>query len=83
MSKLLTPQEVAGRLSVNQRTVHLWLRQGKLKGLKVGPRLWRIRESEFQKFMEQGEISSHPEGFENMEEEDDEETHVEEMRLKI
>ena len=44
-SNFYTPQEVADRLKVETRTVHAWLRDGTLKGTKVG-RLWRIPESE-------------------------------------
>ncbi|WP_421908523.1 helix-turn-helix domain-containing protein [Methanolacinia petrolearia] len=31
-----TPQEVADRLRVETRTVHAWLRDGTMKGMKVG-----------------------------------------------
>ena len=43
--KFYTPQEVADHLKVEARTVHAWLRDGTMKGMKVG-RLWRISESE-------------------------------------
>lgn len=46
-----TPQEVAGRLKVEVRTVHAWLRDGTMKGTKVG-RLWRIPESEIDRVRE-------------------------------
>ncbi|MCL6583361.1 MAG: helix-turn-helix domain-containing protein [bacterium] len=41
--KLLTLQDVAERLAVAPKTIRDWLREGKLKGLKVG-KLWRVRE---------------------------------------
>ena len=41
----LTPQEVADELKVETRTVHAWLREGTMNGVKIG-RLWRIPESE-------------------------------------
>jgi excisionase family DNA binding protein len=50
MEKLLTPEEVAEKLSIKFRTVHGWLRTGKLKGVKVG-RLWRIREEDLEEFV--------------------------------
>jgi acetyl-CoA synthetase len=43
--KLYTSRQVAEILQVHQRTVLIWLRTGKLHGVKMG-RLWRIPESE-------------------------------------
>ena len=40
---LLTPSEVADWLGVKPQTVTKWLRQGRLKGIKLG-RLWRVPE---------------------------------------
>ena len=51
---LLTPEEVANKLAVSVKSVRNWLRQGKLKGIKVG-RLWRIRESDLEEFLKMGE----------------------------
>ncbi len=47
----MTPVEVARRLKVKKRTVLEWLRQGKLKGLKLG-RLWRIRTRDLDQFLQ-------------------------------
>ena len=44
--KLYTPVEVAAILQISTRTVTRWLRDGTLKGIKTGPRLWRIPSSE-------------------------------------
>lgn len=52
MERLLTPEEAARRLSVSPKGVKNWLRQGKLRGLKVG-RLWRITESDLRAFVDQ------------------------------
>ncbi|MDK2784542.1 MAG: hypothetical protein PWQ41_1294 [Bacillota bacterium] len=49
--RLLTPEEVAERLAVTPRSVRIWLRQGKLKGVKAG-RLWRIRERDLEAFLD-------------------------------
>jgi len=54
MQKLYTPEEVAAVLKVKPRTVMEWLRKGKLKGVKIGGKLWRIKESDLQTFIEQG-----------------------------
>ena len=40
--RMLTPEEVADRLRVTVPTVYVWLRAGRLAGIKIG-RLWRIR----------------------------------------
>ena len=54
VERLLTPEEVANKLAVSVKSVRNWLRQGKLKGIKVG-RLWRIRESDLEEFLKMGE----------------------------
>ena len=54
IDKLYTPEEVAEVLRVKTRTVMEWLRQGKLKGVKLG-KLWRIKESELSAFISSGE----------------------------
>lgn len=38
----LTPNDVAQRFLVSEKSVQRWLRQGRLKGFKIG-RQWRIR----------------------------------------
>jgi excisionase family DNA binding protein len=43
----------AARLRISRLTVGDWLRSGKLIGVKVG-RLWRIRESDLEAFLEGG-----------------------------
>lgn len=55
IEKLLTPEEAAEALRVKVRTVMEWLRQGKLRGVKVGGKLWRIRESDLKAFIERPE----------------------------
>jgi excisionase family DNA binding protein len=50
-TKLLTPEDVAERLTVNAATVRSWLRKGNLKGLKIGKRVWRISEDELNYFL--------------------------------
>jgi len=49
--KLLTPEQVAERLQVTERTVYGWLRRGTLPALKLG-RLWRIRPEDLEAFLE-------------------------------
>ncbi len=49
--KLLTPRDVADRLQVNERTVKIWLRKGRLRGFKIGKE-WRISPDDLQAFLE-------------------------------
>jgi len=50
--KLLTPEQAADRLAVSPKTLRDWLRDGKLKGVKVG-RLWRVREADLDAFLKE------------------------------
>lgn len=49
--KFMTPREVAEILQINEQTVRRYLREGKLKGLKIG-HTWRISEKQLQEFIE-------------------------------
>jgi DNA binding domain, excisionase family len=51
--QFLTPKEVAGILGVHPKTVHQWLRTGKLPGTKISYRAWRIPRSAFEQFIAQ------------------------------
>lgn len=55
IDKLLTPDEVAQRLGITPNTVRIYLREGRIKALKVG-KLWRVRESDLQKHIERYHI---------------------------
>jgi excisionase family DNA binding protein len=50
--KLLTPELIGKALSLKAETVRNWLRTGRLKGLRAGPRVWRVRESDLTEFLE-------------------------------
>lgn len=47
---LLTPEQVAQRLQVTERTVYTWLRSGRMRGVKLG-RLWRVTEEDVAAFL--------------------------------
>jgi excisionase family DNA binding protein len=51
MDNYYTPQQVAEKLQINIRTVYKWIREGKLKAIKIGD-LWRISETELKRFVE-------------------------------
>ena len=48
---MLTIQEAADYLTTSRPTLYRWLREGKVKGMKVG-RQWRFRKEELQQFLE-------------------------------
>ncbi len=49
--KLLTPTDVAERLQLQERTVTRWLRDGYLRGFKLGKE-WRISPEDLYSFIE-------------------------------
>ncbi len=53
MEQLLTVDQVAERLQVNEQTVRRWLRDGEITGIAFGGRTgWRIREEDVQAFLD-------------------------------
>jgi excisionase family DNA binding protein len=50
--QLLTPKQVADILGIHQKTVHLWLRSGRLAGTKISYRAWRIPRTTLNSFIE-------------------------------
>lgn len=55
--KLLTSEQVSQILQVHPFTVLKYIKEGKLKGIKLG-RVWRIRESDVEKFLEERFMAS-------------------------
>lgn len=51
MGRFLTPDEAAQTLKVQVTTVRRWLRDGTLRGSKLG-RVWRIPETEIRRIEE-------------------------------
>lgn len=52
MIKLWTPDEVAEIMSVKEETVRSWLRNGYMRGVKIG-KFWRIPEEDLKDFIEE------------------------------
>lgn len=48
--EIYTPDEVAEILQVTRRTVYGWIKDGKLKAVKVG-RGWRVKREELDSFI--------------------------------
>jgi excisionase family DNA binding protein len=51
-TQMLTPKEVSEILGIHTKTVHLWLRTGKLDGIKISYRAWRIPRAALAGFIE-------------------------------
>lgn len=51
-TQFLNTKEVAEILGVHQKTVHLWLRTGRLEGTKISYRAWRISRAALDEFIE-------------------------------
>lgn len=50
-TQMLNPRQVAEILGVHQKTVHLWLRSGRLQGVKISYRAWRIPQTALDSFL--------------------------------
>ena len=57
---LLTPFDVANRLQMNERTVTQWLRNGHLRGFKIGKE-WLVSDVDLDAFLEAS--ANKPSGF--------------------
>ncbi len=57
MENYYTPQEVANKLKLNVRTLYKWIREGKLKAVKVGD-VWRISETELNRLLNKEESTN-------------------------
>jgi excisionase family DNA binding protein len=53
---ILSVEDIVQYLKVNQASVYRWIADGSLKGIRVGPRLWRIREEDFKAFLDAGGV---------------------------
>jgi excisionase family DNA binding protein len=50
MADFITTTEAADRLGITRQTLSLYLRQGKLRGVKLGKE-WRIPRQEFERLL--------------------------------
>lgn len=56
-SVYLTPEQVAAQLQVVTDTVYRWLRAGKLRGVRVSHKAWRIAPRDLDAFLQRQNIS--------------------------
>ena len=45
-------EQAAERLQISPEVLRRWLRAGKIRGSKLTGRVWRIRESDIQEFLD-------------------------------
>jgi excisionase family DNA binding protein len=55
--KYYSPEEIAEQFNLKPGTVRKWIREGKLKAVKLG-HLWRIREDDLNNFVNQDKKES-------------------------
>ncbi len=65
MEKLYTVEEAAEYLQVVPATVREWLRKGEMKGVKLGGRIWRIREQDLVEYLDKMAVQDEPDGGED------------------
>ena len=51
MDKLLTPKQVANKLSISEYTIWRYIKAGKLKAIKLTKRNFRIEEKDLTQFL--------------------------------
>jgi len=51
-----TPQEMAKKFKVTDKAILKWIREGKLKAVKLGG-VWRIPESALEQFIKESTVS--------------------------
>ena len=60
MQELLSMKEVASTLSVTIETVRRWCRSGKLKHVKLGKKLLRVKKGDLESFIHTGNSNNNP-----------------------
>ncbi|MGE7273581.1 helix-turn-helix domain-containing protein [Brevibacillus panacihumi] len=53
LGRLYSADEVAKLLNIEMVTCYKWLGEGRIKAMKLGGSLWRVREADLRAFVEQ------------------------------
>lgn len=53
LGRLYTAEQVAQLLNIEMKTCYKWIREGRIKAMKLANSLWRIRETDLKAFIEQ------------------------------
>ena len=54
--------DVSKLLKISRYTLRLWLREGKIKGTKIGGDTWRISSDDLNEFIEEGKNHANSSG---------------------
>ena len=49
----ISPRQFADRFGLHTQTVYRYIREGRVRAVNIGPRFWRIRPSEVERFINQ------------------------------
>lgn len=50
-SPSISPEQFATRFGISRDTVYRWMKEGRLKPVAIGPRVWRFRPSQVEEFI--------------------------------
>ena len=56
LDNLSTPDQISKKLKVSVFTVYRWIKSGKLKVIKLTPRVFRIEEKDLKEFLNKRKI---------------------------
>lgn len=59
MQMLLTLDEVAKELRISRRTLYLWIKQGRIKAIKLPNGKLRIESSELERVLRDSNVDTH------------------------
>jgi excisionase family DNA binding protein len=51
LGRLYSAEEVAALLNIEMVTCYKWLREGRIKAMKLGNSLWRVRSADLMAFV--------------------------------
>lgn len=49
-SPSISPEQFAAHFGISRDTVYRWIKQGRLSPVAIGPRVWRFRPSQVERF---------------------------------
>lgn len=53
MDELLTTEDIAKELKYHIETVRKWIREGRLKAMRINKKEYRVKRSELERFLEE------------------------------